>query len=179
MKHPKIFIGLIASLILILAVLFWCMAHVLKTKKTAEENTKQFFINGLVTIPDSISLNKYDLTIGEPVIMFFFSTDCDFCHKQLDEITNAIDSFEETNILLVSDENISSIGNYAALNKLEEYRNVTIAKINKGEIIRKYNITTAPTLLIYDKNNQLVKRFVGNTPVDSLLYYTQSVVIND
>lgn len=100
------------------------------------------------------------LKTPKPVVVMFYSPDCDHCQTELEAILNA--NLTEIQFVLVSNRPLFLLKPFAKKYKLSQYKNITIISDYKNEIARYYGIGSYPSMVIYNAKHEAVKRFMSS-----------------
>ncbi len=127
---------------------------------------KFYSTSGALFIPDSLSKNN-------STILIYFKTDCPYCAKEADMISENINSFPSVDFIFLSREDTTSIKSFALLHKLENNKKVKFLQDKEKLYYRYYTARYTPSIHIYDKNKKL-ELFVENIlNKDELIKYIQ------
>ena len=107
----------------------------------------------------STIFNTYNVAKGRPIVLYFFSPDCDHCHITCKDILAKMDSMKGADFYFFSFMPLSTIRPFAAQYHLERYKNITVGKDYQFFFPSFYGAKTIPYLVIYDSNKKLVKLF--------------------
>ena len=121
------------------------------------------------TVPDSIAFTNKDLLKNKPLIIMFFSPDCEHCQKETKELLAYKEELKNIQILMVSPSSYSMIKQF-----YQEYDLSTMPNIKLGNDLNYalgsiYQLRTFPSMFIYDQSGKLAKAFVGNIGVPAIL----------
>ena len=123
----------------------------------------------LNTVPDSSEFSNKNLNHAKPVVIMFFSPDCEHCQKETKELLAYKSDLKNIQIVMLSP------SSYPTLKKFyEEYGIPAIPSIKMGQDVNYtlgslYQIRTFPTLYVYSKTGKLLKAFAGNVGVPEIL----------
>jgi glutaredoxin len=114
---------------------------------------------------------RFHLSSYRKRILIYFDSECDHCQYQLSQIFSHRKSFDDSDIVLLSSELISTIKLYAERNYPLDAGNVYFAKINQLDAYNTFGSLAVPQIFIYGTDGILVKDFKGETKVDAVLQY--------
>ncbi len=117
---------------------------------------------------------KKNLEPAKNTIILYFNSECHFCQDEAREITTNIEKFEEAQLLFISAEKKEQIKNFAANYKLLNWRNVKFLQDSTGSFAKTIDLATIPSVLIYDKEEQLLQKLQGLVKTKTLL-----AILND
>lgn len=105
------------------------------------------------------------------VILVFFSPDCDHCQREAEDIRRHIDAFKDYSLYFISPSPAEEIKTFAITYGLSGYPNVVFARADVAAVVNEMGKVSTPTLCIYSKEKQLVKRFDGETDMDEIVKF--------
>ncbi len=158
---------------IIFLLTFTNLLAVLAQKDIAEKN----FVYSIQSIPaftvsalpDSSSFSNVQLVKNKPLVIMFFSPDCDHCHKQTKEIFAYKTELKNIPILMVSVAEYKEITGFYEDFNMESMPNVKVAKDNKNALWLLYRPTTFPSIYVYDAAGTLAKAYIGNVSIPYIL----------
>lgn len=116
------------------------------------------------------TLNTAKLSKTNPVILIYFSPDCEHCTTLLNSMFKQITQFKKATILLVSFRPMDEISAFEKTYKTGEYKNI-IAGIEQPVFFLKnlYQLQSTPFTALFDKNGNLVYSYKKETQVNDLI----------
>ena len=112
---------------------------------------------------------KAELQPNLNTIFIYFKSDCDFCQYEAQNISDNFNSFKNEQIIFVSTEPITSIQQFSEKHKLNNRQNITFLYDNSSLFYSEFDATSIPYILIYDKNQELIKKHKGQLNVKGIL----------
>jgi hypothetical protein len=110
--------------------------------------------------PDGKVFKAEDLPIGKPIIIIYFSKECEDCQQLTDKILNRIDDFKKVSIAMITYLSVESVSKFVMKNGLNKYPNIYIGtEGNYLFVLNYYKINKFPFLALYTKNGDLVKMY--------------------
>jgi peroxiredoxin len=155
----------------ILSILFYLGYNILtktKEKKAIEEQLQTIPEFELFTL-DQQPFTKANLKPNLNTIFIYFNSDCDFCHYEAQNISDNLDSFKNEQFVFVSTESIEVIQNFSKQYNFYNQQNITFLYDNISLFSSQFDATSIPYVLIYDKNQQLIKKHKGQLNVKGIL----------
>lgn len=121
-----------------------------------------------------LDLDSTSVVLNKPVhsrsmVLVYFNPTCEHCQYEAEIIRDNIDQFNHTDIVMLSDESIPMIKKFAADHHLEDQPGVRFFKIDPNIVFSTFGKYSVPTILIYDQNGHLAKRFDGETKIEAIL----------
>lgn len=100
------------------------------------------------------------LPAGKPIMIIYFSPDCEECQKLTSSLLTRIDEFKEVSIAMITYQPVKIMTEYVKKNKLTNYLNIYAGTEYPGLFVRNYyNIMHFPFVALYTKNGDLVKTY--------------------
>ncbi len=115
--------------------------------------------------------SKYILTSNEPLLLIHFNSECEHCRYELADLKRNLRALQQTKVVLMSSENISTIKKTASDFGVEQFSNVDFVKINRDDVYDNFGALSTPHILIYGKDRRLVKEFRGEAKIEAILQY--------
>jgi thiol-disulfide isomerase/thioredoxin len=113
------------------------------------------------------------LTKNTPSVFIAFHPECEHCQYEAKSINDKQKELANTNIIMFTSANDSLIHAFARAYGLDSLKNVHILNDSTNTMRQLFAIKAMPTVIIYNAQNQLVKRFNGETKIDAILKYAQ------
>jgi thioredoxin-related protein len=110
-----------------------------------------------------------DFPVGKPMLIVYFSPECEDCHVFIEGMLNRISDFKNVSIAMVTYMTGDIVTKYVVKNSLTMYTNIYVGTEGNTLFLKNYyNIITFPFVVLYDKNGDLIVK-----------YTTKQVDIND
>jgi thioredoxin-related protein len=167
-RYPEYSItgGLVTLFAVVLMMVYFIVERV-ALKKNISEKIQTFSVDRLYAM-DSV---EYQLQEPKPILLVFFNSECDHCQYELAEIKKHSNAFENTSVLLMSSENISTIQQAAKSFALNDLGNIEFLKINREDVFEKFGSLSVPHIFIYGADRRLIKEFNGETKIEAILQH--------
>jgi len=114
---------------------------------------------------------RFHLTPNRKTIVVYFDSECDHCQYELNQIFINKNAFNDSDIILMSSELISTIKRYAEKSCPGDFDNIRFTKINPDEAYETFGSLVVPQIFIYGTDGKLIKDFKGETNIDVVLQY--------
>lgn len=139
---------------------------------TVKEKLKKYTLSeaslNIYTVPDS---STFYFSSSSRVLLIFFNTECEHCQYEMKELKKNLASFKNTEVVLMSSENIFQIKKFSEEYGLAGQPNVHFTKINADQIYRTLGSLSVPYIFIYGKDRNLLKEFKGETRMEAIIKY--------
>lgn len=141
-------------------------------------NAKEKLAEQLQTIPDfklvsmdstSFTINSLDL--NKSTVIIFFNSECSHCQYEANAINENISRFAETNLLIMSSEQLSQIMEFASKYHLDKHPLIYLTKIEEENVFETFGSVSVPHTFIYNNQQKLVKEFKGEVKIEAILKY--------
>jgi len=110
-----------------------------------------------------------DFPVGKPMLIVYFSPECEDCHVFIEGMLNRIADFKNVSIAMVTYMTGDIVTKYVIKNSLTMYTNIYVGTEGNTLFLKNYyNIVTFPFVALYDKNGNLIVK-----------YTTKQVDLND
>lgn len=166
--RKKIKIVLAIFLISVIFYLGYNIVTNLQQKKELAERIK--------TIPN-FSFKKLDNTyftqdnvskIGAKLFIYY-NSECDFCKSEVKQIYNNLEALKNVQVIFVSHEDQLAIKLFSNVNKLDTQKNIFFLEDERLTFSEIFGAKGVPYILLYNKDNALIKKFRGATRIEKVL----------
>jgi thioredoxin-related protein len=122
----------------------------------------------IIKVSDSTAFTKADLSTKKATMIMVFSPDCEHCQHETEELKKHAELFKKIQIVMVSPIDHRFIRQFYEDYKLSEYPNITIGRDPGYFLGTFYKVRSFPSIFLYDKKGNFVKKFDGSTPVEEI-----------
>lgn len=165
-KYLKIIIPLLV--IGLLVFMGYKMITKIKHRALVAEQIKAIPAFSYQTIKGKQFTDKY-LKLDIPTAFLYFNTECEHCQSEASQIEKNIAKFKNVQLVFVSFEKPEKIKAFAHKYKLLGYDTITFLCDSKVSFATTFDVNSLPSILLYDKNRQLIEKIRGQIKVDKLL----------
>jgi thiol-disulfide isomerase/thioredoxin len=117
----------------------------------------------------STVFNTGTLPTGKPIILMYFSPDCEHCQHMTEELLKNMDSLKQVTFVMLTALPFDKMRNFFQYYKLANYKNITMGRDYEFYFSRHYGSQYVPYLAVYDRHKHLMKVFDGGTKVSTLI----------
>jgi thioredoxin-related protein len=129
-----------------------------------------------ITLINNQSFKAFQLKKNEPVILMYFSPECDHCKDLTKEIVKQAKSIGTRQLVMVTYFPIAEVKKFANDLSLQKYPNIRVGTEGMTLIVQKhYNIRNFPFLVLYNKSGKLVKMFREQAPAADIVKAMQQL----
>ncbi len=114
------------------------------------------------------STAEWDRKYAESIIVCF-STDCEFCCMECDEIVRNHRKLSGYNILFVTDSKAEDVLGFLSEHPIDAIPNAEIAVDKDSEFFRAAAVSSPPTTFIYDEDLKIMAKHKGTVSVEQIL----------
>ena len=110
-----------------------------------------------------------NLPIDKPIIIVYFSPDCEECQKFTEELLKRMDDFKKASIAMITYLPVETVTQFIAKYNLNIYPNIFVGTEGTSFFLRGYyKIVRFPFIALYNKNGDLIKIYVKEENLDDL-----------
>ncbi|MEY8861965.1 peroxiredoxin [Tenacibaculum singaporense] len=156
---------------LTLGIIIFLIYNIINKSKEIEiiekkiKSIPEFSFNTL----EKTKYTKNDLTPYLPTIFLYFNSECDMCHFEAQNISENIGRLESIQLIFISTESIKKIKVFSEQHNLNSKQNITFLSDNDNSFSTLFNVTSIPSSIIYDKQQNLIKIHKGQINQQGIL----------
>lgn len=110
--------------------------------------------------PDGKPFFAANLPLGKPIIIIYFSPDCDECKKLTTDLLDRMIEFKKASIAMITYLPVESLKQFVTRFEIKSYSNIFIGTEGNSLFVRNYyNINRFPFIALYTQNGDLVKKY--------------------
>lgn len=111
-----------------------------------------------------------ELPKNKPVVLIYFSPDCEHCQVLLNALFKKIDEFKKTELVLVTFKPLEELAGFEKSYHTNKYPFIKTGTEGETFFLRYfYHIQFTPFTAVYDKTGKLVTSYRKTTPLDDLI----------
>lgn len=111
-----------------------------------------------------------NLPMGKPIIIYYFSPDCDHCQHFTQEMVKKKSALQKASVVMVSYFPVQEVMQFARKYGTDKLSNFYIGTEGNSFFLRNYyQLTQIPFLALYDKMGNLKKTYQRNIDINNLL----------
>ena len=122
----------------------------------------------LINIADSSYFTKDNLKKKKSTVIIIFSPTCENCVEETKELKQKIGLFKKAQIVMVSPLDFSYLRTFYNDNNIAQYPAITMGRDPGYFLGTFYKVRSLPSIFVYNKKGNLVKSFIGSTPVEEI-----------
>src|SRR5690349_18242126 len=129
-----------------------------------------------VTLINNKSLKAYELKKNEPVMLMYFSPECDHCKDLTTEIVKNVKSLGDKKLIMITYFPMAEVKKFANDLSLQKYPNIIVGTEGMTLVVQKhYNIRTFPFVVLYNKAGKMTKMFREQAPAADIIKAMQQL----
>jgi len=169
-KQMKIIFTIV--LISIISYLGYGIVNKINMKKETAEHIQTIpkfsfrTINGEAFTQKNISRSRAKLFI-------YFNSNCNFCKDEAKQIQKNLDRLKDVQLLFVSFEEAENIKIFANTYSFLDQQNIFFLEDKKLIFAEIFDARGFPFMLLYSKDNQLIKKFKGAVKIENVIKYLE------
>ena len=110
--------------------------------------------------PNGKLFRAQDLPMGKPIIIIYFSPECNHCEKLMKELFKQPADFRKASIAMITYLPVERVSKFVKDYNLSKYPNIYAGTEGTSFFVRNYyKITDMPFAALYTKNGDLVKSY--------------------
>jgi len=117
---------------------------------------------------NEINLQDFDKT--KPMVIIYFHRNCEHCQYEAREISHNAGAFADCQLVMVSaNDSIRQLEDFCNEYNLWEVDNIEVLVDKKNRFKKIFGKAVIPSVYIYDENQRLKKRFLGETKPEAII----------
>lgn len=111
-----------------------------------------------------------DLPMGKPIVIIYFSPDCDHCNLMTTEMMKNPDKYKNASVAMVTYLPVDQVSKFVQKHGLAKRSNFYVGTEGTSFFLRNYyKLNKMPFLALYTKNGDLVKSYIDETGMPDLV----------
>lgn len=172
-KIPLWGLGRYAARGIVVIIIAWLLIKTstrIADKKQVETNLQTLPVASVLGL-DSAQFSIAKWTDNQAIIIFYFDPNCEHCQSEAQALKKQAEAFKEAKLLWVSVARLAELRVFEQKYQLQKTfgNNLQIAQITPEVADKQFGFRVVPTILIYDIHQKLVKKYVGETKIETIL----------
>ncbi|WP_026769569.1 redoxin domain-containing protein [Asinibacterium sp. OR53] len=110
-----------------------------------------------------------ELPMGKPILLIYFSPDCDHCKVMMDAFFKRVHDFDKASVVMITYFPLAAVNQFVQEHKVYKYPNIVTGTEGNSFFLRNYyKMTGVPFAALYDKNGNLISSYMQNVPLAEL-----------
>lgn len=165
----------VKKVIIVVVVLFLVVMGVQVLKKLQHKEQVQ---QALAILPkfsfytlEGASFTNTQLPQNNKIVFIYFNTECEYCFYETKDISEQLEHFKATTLLLVSNEKKEAIKAFAIKQNLQDKSQVIFLQDSTYTFAKQFEANSIPYILVYDAQGRLLLRHKGQLRAEKLLQF--------
>jgi thioredoxin-related protein len=122
-----------------------------------------------MVLPNGSNFTSASIKKGKPIILIYFSPDCDHCKVLMNEFFKRTSDFDKAEIVMVTFKPLKEVVQFISDYRVNQHPNIIVGSETPMFYIRYYyNLTSTPYTALFDKKGQLVYSYRKETSLSDL-----------
>lgn len=114
--------------------------------------------------------NSQRIVAGKPVLMVYFSPECDHCIVFMKDFFKRANEFKKLTVLFITYLPLDRVVKFASDYNILKYPNITLGTEGMKFIVRNhYGIQNMPYAVVYNKDRKFIAKYEREIPIDDIL----------
>ena len=161
-SNKKKFLVVVAVVLTFFGLLTWRTIN-----KVESDRATRKLIQKLPEMPFQY-LQAGNISEHKPVVVIFFSPDCDHCQRTAIELIALKSKLSRFQIVMVTQSSLTETQGFYKKYSLSQLPNLRVGIDKNFEFYKYFGNANVPSFYIYDKNHSLVKKIQGETNIDQI-----------
>lgn len=120
-----------------------------------------------ITFLDGVTVQAKDLE-GKTLLVFFFP-DCEHCQEEANAMKEHLDAFKDYTVYYLSSVPKAEVEKFSSDYGLSGASNFKFGTVPGESVLNNFGPIPTPSMYIYNENRKLVKKFEGQTPIETVI----------
>lgn len=158
-----------SSIRFVVMILFVMTTHILHAQKGKLPPFKMMQANGKV-------FTAHDLPMGKPILIVYFSPDCDHCEQMLKEFFKQSAGFQKASIAFITFLTVDKVSKFEKDYNLKKFSNMYAGTEGATFFVRNYyKIVDMPFAALYTKDGDFVTSYEKAVDLKALIEKLKSL----
>jgi len=127
-------------------------------------------------LPDSTTrVNTAAIPKGDPIVLLYFSPDCEHCQHETETIIHHMDSLKQVRFYFITNDPPERIKIFNEVYKLGKYTNITLGWDNQFFFPRHFKGAAPPYLVLYDRQKRMQGAFKGGLEAGQMIEFVNKL----
>jgi thiol-disulfide isomerase/thioredoxin len=111
-----------------------------------------------------------DLPMGKPIILIYFSPDCDHCNAVMKDLVKYAANLKKASIAMITYLPVAKVAAFIKKYSVKKYPNLYVGTEGSTFFVRNYyGLTEMPFAALYTSNGDLVSWYTKNISIQNLI----------
>jgi len=108
---------------------------------------------------------------GHPIVLMYFSPDCEHCQKETEVILKNMHALENAQFYFVTNDPLDRLKAFIGYYKVSKYSNITLGRDDQFFLLKYFKGAPPPYLVLYDRHKRQRAAFQGEMPIDTIISF--------
>ncbi len=123
----------------------------------------------LLLADSSTLLNTGSIPSGKPIVMLYFSPDCEHCQAETEGLLKYMDALKDVRFYFVTTDPFDRLKVFNEYFRMDRHPNITLGRDYAFFMPKYFEINQPPYMLIYNKYKKLEIIFDGEVKVNEII----------
>lgn len=129
-----------------------------------------------ITLADGKVFFAGNLPFGKPIVIIYFSPECEDCQQLTKELINRIKEFSSASIAMITNLSIDKVKRFVTEYHLDKYSNIFTGTEGDSFFVGNYyKVGKLPFMALYNKNGDLIKVYNKEISLEDLLIHLRDL----
>ena len=120
--------------------------------------------------PNGKNFRAQNLPFEKPIIIIYFSPDCEDCLSFMDKFFTRIKDFDKATVVLISYFPIKDLAKFSVKYKTVNYKNIILGTEGSSFFVKDYyKIMDLPFAALYDKDGNIQSSYQKKIPINEII----------
>ena len=120
--------------------------------------------------PNGKIFTAQNLPYEKPIVIIYFSPDCEDCLSFMDKFFTRIKDFDKASVVMISYFPIKDLAKFSVKYKTANYKNIIVGTEGSSFFVKDYyKIMDLPFAALYDKDGNIQSSYQKNIPINELI----------
>lgn len=120
-------------------------------------------------------LNTAKIPTGRPIVLLYFSPDCEHCQKETRDILQNMQALKDVRFYFITNDPLENMQTFNRVFQLDSHPNIVIARDYSFFIPAHFKNASPPYMIIYDRDKKQRALFNGETPAAKVINFLNTI----
>jgi thioredoxin-related protein len=122
-----------------------------------------------MSLSDGKLFHASSLPQGKPIIVIYFSPECDHCHVLMNEWFKQAGNFKKASVAMITFLPLNSVALFEKEYNTKQHSNIITGTEGTAFFVRNYyKVLDLPFVALHDKNGNLIATYTKDIPLNAL-----------
>jgi len=131
---------------------------------------KPLLPNFKITKTDGNIFTNQEVETGKPLLIVYFSPECDHCQVFMKSFFKRVAEFKETQVIFITYLPVDRLVKFETEFPVNKYKNIVVGTEGMSFVVRDfYAIKEMPFAILYDKQGKMVGKYEREIPLNIII----------